>query len=58
MKSEVEHWDVPTEEAAVKSVGALKKGHRDWHLAAGATWRAKGADPRRLWIRRGNWLPP
>jgi hypothetical protein len=35
MKSKVEHQEVPTEEAAVKSLGAMKKQHRGRHLAAG-----------------------
>jgi hypothetical protein len=35
MKSEMEHWEVPTEEAAVKSLGTMKKRHRSRHLAAG-----------------------
>jgi hypothetical protein len=28
MKSEVEYWEVPIEEAAVKSSGTLEKKHR------------------------------
>jgi hypothetical protein len=35
METEVEHREVPTEGAAVKSSGARKKRHRDRHLAAG-----------------------
>jgi hypothetical protein len=35
MESEVEHWEVPMEEAAVKSSGTMKKRYRGWHLAAG-----------------------
>jgi hypothetical protein len=35
MESEVERREVPTEEAAVKSSGTMKKRHRDRHLAAG-----------------------
>jgi hypothetical protein len=35
MESEVEHREVPMEEAAVKSSGALKQQHRGRHLAAG-----------------------
>jgi hypothetical protein len=35
MESRVEHREVPTEEAAVKSSGAMKKRHRGQHLAAG-----------------------
>jgi hypothetical protein len=35
MKSEVEHREVPTEEAAVKSTGTMMKRHRGRHLAAG-----------------------
>jgi hypothetical protein len=34
MESEVEHWEVPMEEAAVKSLGAMKKRYRGWKLAA------------------------
>jgi hypothetical protein len=35
MESETEHWEVPMEEAAVKSSGAMKKQHRARHLVAG-----------------------
>jgi hypothetical protein len=35
MKSKVEHREVPTEEAAVKSLGMMKKRHRGRHVAAG-----------------------
>jgi hypothetical protein len=35
MESEVEHREVPTEEAAVKSSRTMKKWHRDRHLAPG-----------------------
>jgi hypothetical protein len=35
MKSVTVHEEVPKEEAAVKSFGALKKWHGDWHLAVG-----------------------
>jgi hypothetical protein len=35
MESEVEHREVPTEEAAVNSSGAKKKPQKGWHLAAG-----------------------
>jgi hypothetical protein len=35
MESEVEHREVPTEEAAVKSSGTMKKRHRGRHIAAG-----------------------
>jgi hypothetical protein len=34
-ESEVECREVPTEEAAVKSSGTMKKRRRGWHLAAG-----------------------
>jgi hypothetical protein len=34
MESEVEHREVPMEEAAVKSSGTIKKRHRGLHLAA------------------------
>jgi hypothetical protein len=33
MKSVAEHQKVPKEEAVVKTVTALKKRYRDWHLA-------------------------
>jgi hypothetical protein len=36
MESEVKHREVLTEEAAVKSSGAMKNQHRGRHLAA---WR-------------------
>jgi hypothetical protein len=35
MESEVEHREVPTEEATAKSSGTMKKRHRGRHLAAG-----------------------
>jgi hypothetical protein len=35
MKSEMEHQEVPMEEAAVKSSRTMKKWHRGQHLAAG-----------------------
>jgi hypothetical protein len=35
MQSEVEHREVPMEEAAVKSLRTMKKWHRGRHLAAG-----------------------
>jgi hypothetical protein len=35
MESEAEYWEVHTEEATVKSFGAVKKRHRGQHLAAG-----------------------
>jgi hypothetical protein len=35
MKSEVEHQEVPMEEAAVKSSGTMKKRHKGRHLVAG-----------------------
>jgi NurA-like 5'-3' nuclease len=35
MESEVEHWEIPTEEVAMKSLGTMKKWHRGRHLAAG-----------------------
>jgi hypothetical protein len=47
MKSEVEHWEVLIEEAAVKSSGTMKKQHRSRYLAAGRRGEPK-ADPRRL----------
>jgi hypothetical protein len=49
MQSEVEHQEVPTEEATVKSLGTMKKRHR---LASSCrtTQRAKGTNTKRLWI--------
>jgi hypothetical protein len=49
IKSKVEHWEVPMEDAAVKSLGAMKKQHG---LASNcrAMWRAKGTGLRKLWI--------
>jgi hypothetical protein len=35
MESEVEQWEVPMEEATVKSSRTMKKLHRGWHRAAG-----------------------
>jgi hypothetical protein len=35
IKSVAEHQEVTVEEAAVKSLGALKKQHMGWHLVAG-----------------------
>jgi hypothetical protein len=35
MESEVKHWEVSKEEAAVKSTGTIKKRHRGRKLAAG-----------------------
>jgi hypothetical protein len=35
MESEVEHVELPTEEASVKCSGTVKKRHRGRHLAAG-----------------------
>jgi hypothetical protein len=49
MKSEVEHWEVPTEEATVKSSGTTKKRH-GLTSSCRVMQRAKGTDPRRLWI--------
>jgi hypothetical protein len=36
MKSVAVHEEVPKEEAAVKTVRALKKQHGNWHLATGS----------------------
>jgi hypothetical protein len=33
LESEAEHEEVPKEEAAVETFGALKKWYGDWHLA-------------------------
>jgi hypothetical protein len=41
-ESEVVHREVPKEEAAVKSSGALKKGHRGQNLAAKCCQKPKG----------------
>jgi hypothetical protein len=38
MKSVAEYQAVSMEEAAVKSLGALKKWHRGRHLVAGQLW--------------------
>jgi hypothetical protein len=35
MKSAAVHEEVPKEEAAVETIGALKKRYGDWHLAVG-----------------------
>jgi hypothetical protein len=35
IESEAEHEEVPMEEATVETFGALKKQHRDRHLATG-----------------------
>jgi hypothetical protein len=35
IKAVVEHQEVPTEEATLKSSGTMKKQHRVRHLAAG-----------------------
>jgi hypothetical protein len=41
MESEAKHLEAPTEEAAVKSSGTLKKRQREWHLAAGRCGKPK-----------------
>jgi hypothetical protein len=41
LKSIAKHEEVVKEEAAVKSVGALKKRHRDWHLDVGCRGQPK-----------------
>jgi hypothetical protein len=41
MQSVAEHREVPKEEGAVKSPGALKKQHRGRHLAAGGCGEPK-----------------
>jgi hypothetical protein len=41
MKSVSEHEEVPREEGAVKSLGALKQRHRGRHLAAGSGGKPK-----------------
>jgi hypothetical protein len=40
-ESEAEHREVPKEDEAVKPVGALKKQHSGWHLAAGHRGKLK-----------------
>jgi hypothetical protein len=42
MGSGAEHREVPKEEAAVKTSGAMKKRHRGWNLAAGRHREPKG----------------
>jgi hypothetical protein len=49
-ESEVEHQEAPTEEAAVKSSGTMKKRHSGPASSCRATRRAKGTDLRRVWI--------
>jgi hypothetical protein len=55
MESEVEHQEVPMEEAAVISSGTIKKRHRGRHLAAGQHGEPKElpqeiVDPGRSWL--------
>jgi hypothetical protein len=48
MQSKVEHQEVPTEEVAVKSSGTMKR--HGLASSCRAMQRAKGTEPRRLWI--------
>jgi hypothetical protein len=41
MESEVEHREIPMEEAAVKSSTTMKKQHKGQHLAAGRCGKPK-----------------
>jgi hypothetical protein len=50
MQSEVEHREVPTEEATVKSLGTMKKQQHGLASCCRATQKANGTDLRRLWI--------
>jgi hypothetical protein len=49
IESEMEHREVPTGEAAVKSSETMKKRHGPVS-SCWTTWRAEGTDPRRLWF--------
>jgi hypothetical protein len=46
----VEHREVPTEEATVKLSRNNEETAQGPESSCRATWRAKGIDPRRLWI--------
>jgi hypothetical protein len=52
MESEVEHWEVPMEEAAVKSSGTMKKRHRGRQLVAGQLREPKELTPRECGSRK------
>jgi hypothetical protein len=45
MESEVEHVELPTEEASVKSSGTMKKRHKGRHLAVGLHGEPKELTP-------------
>jgi hypothetical protein len=60
MQSEAEHWEVPKEEATVKSSGAPKKHHRGQYVAAEDhqkpkewTWGSCGSQKNLAAARRG-----
>jgi hypothetical protein len=52
MKSVVVHEEVPKEDAAAKTGGALNKQHGDRNLAVGRCKKAKGTDPGPWWFRK------
>jgi hypothetical protein len=49
IESEAEHEEVPKEEAAAETFGALKKWHGDQHLAVKVLWSGEEMDPRQWW---------
>jgi hypothetical protein len=51
IQSVAEHQVAPKEDAVVKPVKGRKKRHRGQEASCRVTRRAKGTDPRRLWIR-------
>jgi hypothetical protein len=57
MESGAEHREVPKEEAAAKSSGALKKCHRGQHLAAGCHRKLRKGPGEIVGAGR-NWQPP
>jgi hypothetical protein len=50
IESKTVHEEVPKEEVAVKSFGALIKRHRGRHLAARRRGKPKGTDPGQWWV--------
>jgi hypothetical protein len=48
MKSIVEHQEVPKEEVAVETFGALKEWYEDWHLAVGHPPHSRRNGPRAI----------
>jgi hypothetical protein len=46
----MEHEEVPKEEAAVESSGAVKKRYGDQHLAIGLLPRVEEMDPGQRWV--------